>query len=82
MTFAPATIAPMKYLHAKQSMMYCTCTHSQTLNNPYFIPHIKLNLKPYYNSNHNSWGNFKTGEIVKGAHVVSPVDLLTTLLVG
>ena len=45
MTFAPATIAPMKYLHVRadiKSIYKC---------NPYPNPnpHIKLNLKPYHN---------------------------------
>ena len=43
MTFAPATITPMNYLHVKPNRK----------PNPYPNPHIILNLKPYHNPNPN-----------------------------
>ena len=49
MTFAPATIAPMKYLHAKPNKK----SIYQQNHYPYNNPHIKLNLKPYHNPNPN-----------------------------
>ena len=49
MTFAPATIAPMEYLHAKPKIK---CIYKQ---NSYPNPNrqIKQNLKPYHNPNRN-----------------------------
>ena len=49
MTLAPATTAPMKYLHAKPNIKP-TNEHSP-YSNP--DPHIKLNLKTYHNPNPN-----------------------------
>ena len=49
MTFAPATIAPMKYLRAKQNVSFTDEHNCYSYHNP----HIKLNLKPYHNPNPN-----------------------------
>ena len=47
MTFAPVTIAPMKYLHAKPHINPPENKNSYPVPNP----DIKPNLKPEYNPN-------------------------------
>ena len=69
MTFAPATTAPMKYLHVMPNIK------SIYKQNPYSNHNldINLNLKPYHNPNPipNYLEKSKTGAIFAGANVKS-----------
>ena len=68
MTFAPATITPMNYLHVKPNRK----------PNPYPNPHIILTLKPYQTLAFNSLEEIKIRAIVAGANVVSPTKYKLT----
>ena len=67
MTFATATIAPIKYLHIRADIK----SIYKRIPYPNPNPHIKLNLKPYHNPNPNPkfLGEIKNGATVARANV-------------